>query len=158
MSPAQVNDPERILRLGAAFRDPIERLIGAGKNVVVIYPVPEVGWDVPNYLGKAILYSDEIVSPLSTSYEAFLERSRRSYEQLDLLKPSSNMIRIYPEKLLCNQELIGRCVAERNGQPLYYDDDHLSAQGAIRLAEKVISAMEVSGWMARHEESNDQID
>jgi hypothetical protein len=39
--------------------------------------------------------------------------------------------------LFCNTLQEGRCLLQRNGEPLYIDDDHVSQLGARLIAAKL---------------------
>ncbi len=145
--PKFVRNQERIPQLGSVFRATVEKLLESGKRVVVVYPIPEVGWDVPSLLAKAILYDSRIENPVSTSYTVFEERARNSYDQLDVLEDGDSLIRVYPERFLCNRQLRDRCIAQLDDIPLYSDDDHLSELGATILSELIVSRMANAGWL-----------
>jgi peptidoglycan/LPS O-acetylase OafA/YrhL len=112
-------------------------------NIVLIYPMPEAGWHIPKALSKLINRKglDKITNEtLSTSYMLFKSRNAESIELLDALGP--NIIRIKPEDHFCNQHIPGRCVTQINGQPLYYDDDHISNYGARLVINSIIEQRE----------------
>ncbi|NIR61760.1 MAG: hypothetical protein GWO02_20875 [Gammaproteobacteria bacterium] len=133
--------------VGGLLRETVHRLLEAGRRVVLVYPVPEVGWNVPEYLLRTHQFGVKRDAPLSTSHAVFLERNRHALEQLDGLGEHPNLIRVRPAEMLCDRPLAGRCVAEMDGRPLYYDDDHLNSLGAALLAEVVVEAMRHEGWM-----------
>jgi len=121
--------------------DSIEDLLHAGKKVILIYPIPEAGWDVPDFLSRYYQnnpYSKPDESTASTSYEVFLKRNQRTIKALDRIEPNPNLVRIYPEKIFCNSRLAGRCITHEDGEIFYRDDNHLSASGARRIARRVI--------------------
>ena len=108
----------------------VEKLISSGKRVVLIYPIPEVGYNVPPTLARLVLRGREPESfthPLSS----YMERQKPVFDILDGLGQSDQITRIYPHKRLCNST---DCIVYANGKPLYYDDDHLSLAGADFLA------------------------
>jgi hypothetical protein len=109
--------------------------------------VPEVGWNVPDYLAREKLLGINRVQPLTTSFEVFNERSRNAHQQLDLLGDDPNLIRIRPEDVFCNSFIPSRCVAELKQKPLYSDDDHLNKMGASMLAEQIVKAIKQKGWL-----------
>ena len=124
----------------------VSKILEAGHTVVLIYPVPEVGWHVPKtLLGKIrgdLFNARKIVAeePVTTSYEVFQERTRTSYEVLDSIS-HENIIRVYPENLFCNTLIGSRCVSHDLENTFYRDDDHLSDVGASLLVGKVISSL-----------------
>lgn len=137
---------ERIGRLAIAIADTIEALAQHGHQVVLVYPIPEVGFSVPEYLSRRALFGIHS-QPLSTSYQIFLERQRHSYAALDGIPDSENLLRIYPAELFCNTRLAGRCAAELDGEPLYRDDDHLNkSTGSRMLMDLIQRQMQAKGW------------
>ncbi len=141
------DDSARIDFVGKLLQDTVHQLLSNGKRVVLIYPVPEVGWDVPYLLAKEKLYGIDRDAPLTTSYEVFKERVDISYKQLARVKHHPNLLKIKPEDLLCNTYLAGRCAAQLNEAPLYYDNNHLSKLGATILVENMLNGMEDKGWI-----------
>ncbi len=131
------------------YKKKIEDLLAAGKKVVLVYPIPEMGWSVPDYIAKWVMRTgrDYSIEPsvASTSHAAFVARNRGVYEVFDSIRDSENLARVVPEHLLCNEVVVGRCVAHRNGAILYKDDDHLSDAGARLLAGQVAASVGALG-------------
>ncbi|PCJ70531.1 MAG: acyltransferase [Rhodobiaceae bacterium] len=142
-----LTDPTRIDQIGALYRRTVEDLLTDSKRVVLVYPVPEVGWRVPVHLAKEIWFKVDRKESLSTSFDVFRDRTRNTREQLDLLPDHPNLIRIRPEEIFCNTYVADRCVAQLNGASLYFDDDHLNAEGSSMLSEKITDAMRANGWL-----------
>jgi peptidoglycan/LPS O-acetylase OafA/YrhL len=134
-------------QIAELYKRSIEEIVGLGKRVVIIYPQPEVGWDVPALLGKSALYGEDVTRPLSTSYSRFRERSLRAYAALDGIEESKYILRILPEKLFCNTMIKNRCVAEDGNYSFYRDDDHVNNLGAGLIAKEVVRAMIEKGWI-----------
>lgn len=131
--------------LSARYADSIRALLDMGKKVILVYPVPEAGWNVPRYLSKFYMTNpQQAFSPKagSTSYEVFKERNRRSYAALDSVGQQPNLFRVYPEKVFCNNDVKDRCIVQKDGRFLYKDDDHLSNAGAKLIVEKILQQME----------------
>lgn len=111
--------------------DSLQNILDAGKVVVLIYPVPEMGWDVSQLLSKQLLVENSISQDFaSISYESFLKRNKIAIDVLDSIDGGDNLIRIRPEALLCNTLVKDRCVAHINGEALYFDNNHLNNFGA----------------------------
>jgi peptidoglycan/LPS O-acetylase OafA/YrhL len=104
----------------------IDRLHGMGIDIVMIGPVPEMGWDVPPVL--AALEWRGKPWPQGPSQLEFMNRQRKI---LDILKTvATDHVNVeYPHELLC----ASTCLYELNGQILYSDAEHLSTQGAQLL-------------------------
>jgi peptidoglycan/LPS O-acetylase OafA/YrhL len=134
-------DAERKRRAGVAqgYKDFVGQLIAGGKRVILVYPVPEAGWDLPLYLTMAELRGVVPKEPLSTSHARFVARNRAAYAALDAIGTAPNLIRLYPEHALCNTAKPGRCILQDGRLPLYFDDDHLTEEGA-RFAVPTIGA------------------
>ncbi|MEP7244404.1 MAG: acyltransferase family protein [Gammaproteobacteria bacterium] len=143
-----LKDPDRIATLGKIYRDSIEALLRSGKHVVLVYPIPEVGWDVPQEVMRRGWLGEGPRGPITTSYEVFKARNANAYAQLDLLGDSSNLVRVKPADLWCNSTVPGRCIAELDGQPLYWDDDHPNySVGSKILAAQIVAALKEKGWI-----------
>ena len=122
----------------AQLEKTVETLLNAGKRVVLVYPVPEVGYDVPPTLARMALERrplDSFTTPLS----AYQYRQRFIVEALDGLGQSRQLVRVYPSKSLCDG---ARCIVYANGEPLYRDDSHLSLAGADFVAPLFDAAFE----------------
>ena len=119
--------------------DSLQMILNAGKLVILIYPVPEMGWDVSRYLSKKLLISDSIPNHFaSISHESFLRRNKSAIEVLDSIDGGNNLVRIKPEVLMCNTVVKDRCVAHINGEALYFDNNHLSNFGAKLVLQDVL--------------------
>ncbi len=121
-----------------SYRTTIENLLQAGKKVIVVYPIPEVGWDVPVRQLKKILFNESNVEPITTSYSSFQVRNESTIRALDSIPSNVNLIRIKPEKILCNSFIKDRCITQIDSKILYYDDDHLSNEGAKLVINEVM--------------------
>jgi peptidoglycan/LPS O-acetylase OafA/YrhL len=138
------NDYDHQDKIAQAYTKSIQELLNAGKKVILIYPVPEAGWNVPDYLSRYYLINRDSVfneSTASTSHEVFKERNKRTIDALDQILPNKNLLRIHPEKMFCDKDISGRCITQKDGVILYRDDDHLSDGGARLLLARVIRSL-----------------
>ena len=125
-----------------AYTDSVTKLVSTGKKVILVYPIPEAGWDVPRYIRNSYANDPEKAfapDTGSTSYEVFKDRNRSAYQALDNIGAYPNLVRIYPEDIFCNSYVRDRCVVQKDDSLLYRDDDHLSSAGAKLLADKIMS-------------------
>ena len=113
------------------------------KPFAIVYPIPEVGWNVPNYNFKYFLEHGSPPQSISTSYEKFKERNAFINQLMDGYQGGVHLIRFKPETVLCNTYVLKRCVAQFNQQPLYHDDDHLSNLGASLLIQPLLREMKI---------------
>jgi len=134
--PYDVTASDATVRNGLAVL--VRRMIKGGMKVVLVYPVPEMGWNVPRQLfrlarqnGGAWTSSDAASVP----YVRFRNRVRRSHDLLDEVGDSPNLLRIFPERLFCHAQL---CVSHDGATVFYRDDNHLNRAGGDRLATEIV--------------------
>jgi peptidoglycan/LPS O-acetylase OafA/YrhL len=141
-------DHERMKLVAGAYAEAVKALLRDGKRVVVVYPVPEVGWETPREMARRARVTLGEKRIVSTRYDIFRSRNLSTYAALDAIPESPNLIRVRPGELLCNTVLHDRCVAEMAGKPIYWDDSHLNESvGAKMLADEINRAMKVNGWL-----------
>ena len=140
-------DAERLSReITESYRQTVQLLLEHGHQVVLVYPIPEVGWHVPNMLARRTLLNGlnwPIPDPLTTSYAVFLERTASSYALLDSFKGEA-IIRVYPEALFCNVEETGRCSAHSDDEIFYADEHHPSLAGAQIIVGQIILELSIN--------------
>lgn len=121
------------------YRHAVLSPLNSNRKVILVYPIPEAGWDVPKYLSKKIMFQiDRGAGDLSTSYAAYKSRNKDAIRALDSIGEHKNLLRIKPDKILCDTFVKDRCVAQLNGVPLYYDDNHLSNAGARLVVDEIM--------------------
>ncbi len=128
-----------------SITEPILKLAEKNK-VLILYPIPELGWDIKkkiiNKTSKNVLNLKKEFNKdfpiISTSYSVFIERNKKSFEILDSIK-HKNILRVYPHKFFCNNQIKNRCVANDKKNLFYFDSDHLSEHGAEIVVQMIIS-------------------
>lgn len=115
-----------------AYKNSIKSLLLAGKKVYLVYPVPEIGWNVVRQSFKPLNSKD-----VTVSYESYLNRSKPVIDAFDELLIYDNFIKIDPSKLFCNIITPGRCETSINDKLLYFDDDHVSNFGAKLIINEI---------------------
>lgn len=142
--PTVLPEVERVALITRKTQAGIRRLLDHGKTVVLMYPIPEVGWEAPSYLARRALHrmllSADNGIP-STSFARFAERNRDTFEMLDRIGAHARLARIYPHKAFCNTVLPGRCVFQDGNQSLYTDHNHVSQAGARLIAPDIAHAL-----------------
>ena len=119
------------------YQKTIEALLQAGKRVIVVKPVPEMGWNIPNMLIKLKQITGEDYPQIYVPYAHYLQRNKKV---LDLFKKLAKEAKTAQQKLhfidpaqeICDPKA-ERCYAVRNKEIYYYDDDHLSQAMTHRL-------------------------
>ena len=124
-----------------------KKLTANNHKIILIYPIPEVGWDVPSKLyskmPKNITNIEKYMKKenfITTSYEIFKERNKKSFEFLDKFQ-DVNIKRIYPHKLFCETQILGRCLANDSDNIFYSDSNHLSKAGNKLLVDLILSEL-----------------
>jgi len=136
---------DREIYITNAISNSIKNILNNGHKLILIYPVPELGFKVPKrlykefFLNKYIYKKDENlhVNILSTSYEIFKKRNEKIFSLLDSFE-NKNIFRIYPHRFLCNTEIKNRCIGNSKENIYYYDDSHLSIQGSEFIVDELI--------------------
>lgn len=116
---------EYIFKLGLTRT--ISTLQEMGRDVIIIAPLPEIGYDVPSATFIASRTGRDVNQIIAPSQEEYLKRNRRTLEILEDYKKKYGIQVIEPWKALCQG---GYCRATVDGIPLYRDDDHLSVFGS----------------------------
>jgi len=127
--------------------EPILRLAEKNK-VLILYPIPELGWDIKkkilNNTSKIVLNIKNDFNKnfpiITTSYDVFIQRNKESYEILDSIK-HENILRVYPHKFFCNNQIKNRCAANDKRNLFYFDTDHLSDYGAEIVVKMILSVV-----------------
>ena len=127
-------------RIATRYVEGIKEILALGKRVILVYPIPEAGWNVSSYLAKASIHGKDFGGMLSTSFEIFKRRNALTYSALDAIE-HPNLIRVKPAEIFCDSYAKGRCLNQLNGVLLYYDDDHLSSAGAKLVVDHIVNAI-----------------
>jgi hypothetical protein len=131
------------LTLSEAFTKTVMEILKSGHSVIFIYPIPEVGWDVPTKLYAQIPSNGSMQrvglmsNPITTSYKRYKKRTKSSFELLDSIE-HQNLYRVYPHQLVCDSAIAGRCVTYDENKTLYSDDDHPSHNLAALINSQII--------------------
>lgn len=135
----------------AAFRvavaDSVRRLLVGGHTVILVYPIPEVGWNVPKKIVADMPSRLREVAnwlksnPITTSYDVYVERSKEAFGILDSVE-HENLHRVYPHEAFCDNQIEGRCVTHDNEHLFYADEGHPSYKGAEMINDQIMVEIE----------------
>lgn len=145
LSLIDVNSNSRKLSNKAAFEIGLYRTVkkirDLNREVVIVLPVPEIGYDVPSAFSVAYLTNrdvNEIIAPDIQEYDArnqdFIAFSR-------VLVGELGVHIVNPASVLCNLDTCPVVVSE---QPLYGDSHHLSAFGSQYISSLFNPIFDVS--------------
>jgi hypothetical protein len=126
-------------------------LLDAGHHLVILYPIPSVGWNLPQEFLRCFKNSDAQISidelkenPITTSYEVYKQRTQSSFDLFDSVT-HQNIHRVYPHQLFCDLAIKARCVTHDTEHLYYYDDDHPSVKGAEMITSLLVDAVAIAG-------------
>lgn len=132
-------DTDHGIAMAQIFGDSIRAVLETGRTVILVYPVPEMGWRVPAALAKILSFEGALVpGSASTSHRRYLRRSAAAVAALDAIGDHPRLFRVRPSDILCDTIVAGRCIAHLEGQPLYLDDNHLSEPGARLVVPEIL--------------------
>lgn len=134
-TPVRSATPESIKALQDAYVETV-CTIAARRRVLLLRPIPEMGFDVPQVASRQLAAG--IRSEIGISYEEYLERNKSAWDMQNTASEQCEVEIIDPTQLLCQQ---GRCMATQDFLPLYSDDDHLSETGNRVLYQLMRQAM-----------------
>jgi len=129
------NELEKKSLILNSYKKTIVDLLNLEKTVFLIYPIPEVGYKVPDYRLKLKIRG--INKTLTTSSSVYYKRSNSVINIFDSINDHPKLFRIYPGKIFCNSFEEGKCITEIDSKLLYFDDDHLSNYGASIIIEEL---------------------
>ncbi len=123
-----------------------KNILEKGNALILIYPVPEMGFDAPKTLIKknSLLYffKNKIEIPILTgSYDVYKNRNKMIFETLDSIQ-GLNVYRVYPHKSFCNTVIENRCVANNKEYLFYYDSNHLSLEGSKYVVNDIMKMIQ----------------
>jgi len=98
------------------------------RPVYLMRPIPEMHSHVPRVMGRAAMRGED--ERVSISLADYHQRNRLVWEAQDAARDKCSIRILDPLPYLCSG---GRCWGDKDGMPLYYDDDHLSERGASLL-------------------------
>ena len=122
------------------FEERLENTIinlSSKNQLILLYPIPEQGWNVPElYFYKKFKWGETISYPS----KIWTDRVQESNFLLDRVV-SKNIIRVYPDQIFCDSFIKEQCVGAIGSNIFYSDDDHLSLEGSRLLAKLIMKEL-----------------
>lgn len=97
------------------------------RQVFVIVPLPEIGYDVPSANFIASQTGRDVNRIIAPTIDEYLARNQQTFSILEKFEGMYGIQLIEPWKLMCQDNI---CRVAIDGIPLYRDDDHLSVFGS----------------------------
>ena len=122
-------------------KDFIYDLLKNENKIILVYPIPEVGFLVPEEIKKKYLGNYNFLKNqnmyLTTSYEVYKHRTKNAFKLFDNLV-DSKIYRVYPHEVFCDTVIKNRCMTHDDKNSFYVDDDHLSVKGSEKVNNLII--------------------
>jgi peptidoglycan/LPS O-acetylase OafA/YrhL len=111
--------------------------LAAQRPLVVMYPVPEVGWTPQRINLLAIARGEAPPATISTSATRYRERNAAAIKLLDGIV-ARELYRTDPTRILCYKQGLARCIVQADGTLYYSDDDHLAYSAAALVVDDAL--------------------
>ncbi len=142
-------EPPDVPSIARDFDETYGAILGRGNRMVLIYPYPEVGFNVPKKImvegGRNPIVVKQWLkdNPITVDYAAFEERTQSTRAVYDALS-SDRVVRVYPDRFLCNTEYEGRCATHTLDEVYYADSNHPSVTAVGMIMDMVVQELDVS--------------
>lgn len=103
---------------------------------ILVYPIPEFD---SNFVPEKIDLNDSSIKSLD--YKYYKLRTQSSFDVFDKIV-GDNIIRIYPDQLLCNEGIQGKCVGNSPEKIYYTDESHLSKGGVELIYPQILGSLQ----------------
>ncbi len=113
----------------------IDRLLSAGKRVVLIGPIPTPNWDVASIASRDLAFGWPVRRPLFESQSEFLQRHSA---QIAHFAGRRDIEFVRADQAICAD---GRCSYILDGRSLFADDNHLAAAELLRFQPAIEAAL-----------------
>lgn len=133
----QNDDPVELTQILPGLDEAVSALRQAGRNVVILYPVPTVTGIVPVRLARE-QWRDGHFDAKSHPLASYHERLQGTLAALDNMVAARHLIAVRPTDYYCPE---GTCVTYRDGIVLYFDFHHPTLSAARRLAGMILDAL-----------------
>jgi len=140
------NNPHN-LSIEEGIKKSIEDLLFNDVKIILIYPIPAVGFDINKKIFDRFIYNKNSFNedledrPITTDYNNYIKYSKKSYEILNNIN-HPNLYKIYSDKLFCNSKIKNRCLLHDSNHTFYLDNNHLSYYGNKILSKIVIKKIQ----------------
>jgi peptidoglycan/LPS O-acetylase OafA/YrhL len=109
------------------LRQTIQALLDMNRKIIIVSPVPEIGYDVPSANFIAMRSGRDLNEIIAPSTDEYFARTQGTFAILRKVQEEYGIQVIDPWTALCVES---QCRVTIGGVPLYKDDDHLSLFGS----------------------------
>lgn len=131
-APEGIADDARLAALSAHMHADLAALVAAGKRVIVLEPLPEPGYDLPDQIARRIWQgrpTSQVESYPASAFDDYSRAARRMIADAASGLPDVTLTDLSP--LMCQN---GQCHLVQDGKPLFFDGNHLSTAGSALIA------------------------
>lgn len=118
----------------------VQELRAAGRDVVIVYPVPETGYDIPSTLAR-LQWRGESAAGFARPRALYERRQAWTIALLDEAATLPGVRAVRSVDAFCDA---AQCRVAADGISWYVDDNHVSREGAHRVAQ-VFAALPDAG-------------
>ncbi|MFZ1469620.1 MAG: acyltransferase family protein [Paracoccaceae bacterium] len=138
-APVDLNETARLAGIETELTATLTALTAAGKRVIVLMPLPDPGFDVPDVLARK-LWREGILDDRLTLPEAnFRAYSAPAVRLMTAACAASGATCLDLSSAFCDGTV---CLAVDGGKPLFFDANHLSLAGAARIMPALAAAVQ----------------
>ena len=122
------------------LKENITFLINNSKKLILIYPIPELGYyPLEPYVYNFYDLNDEITYDISY-WNEYSKEINNIFNGLTDIK----LVKINPDEIFCNSFFLNSCTSSFNGIFYYYDDDHLTRDGARLVVDEIFKYFDIT--------------
>lgn len=118
------------------LEDYITSLANVSRTLFLVHPVPETAINISNRNLRYWESNREILSEIFIDERDYISRNVFVVSLFESLI-ADNIVHIRPHNLFCEE---AKCFLQRNGVPLYLDDNHLSDNGARLIVDEIFKS------------------
>ena len=136
---SDMTDEDRYAAIDGLLSDAIQRIVASGKRVILLYPLPDPGFNVPDRMARKLWQTGTVPETVSIPLPVFQSYSADTVAIFDSAVDQPGAIRLDLSTVLCDP--MTGCDAVRDGQPLYFDGNHLSLAGSAIVIPPLAKAV-----------------
>ena len=136
-APADLDEAARLAGIESRLTAALSALTAAGKRVVLLMPLPNPGFDVPDVLARGLWRQGVLEDRMGVPEANFRAYSEPSVRLMQAACVASGATCLDLSAAFCDGT---QCLAVDGGKPLYFDANHLSLIGAARVVPALVAA------------------
>jgi peptidoglycan/LPS O-acetylase OafA/YrhL len=119
--------------------DTLKEITVKGNKVIVVQQIPKFPYNVVNQYYTGVKWGEVI----SFDYQIWKNDERKIYIDniYNQLNELENIYTISTENIFCNSFVSGQCVGAYEEYLFYYDDNHITIDGAALIGEQIIETI-----------------